>query len=289
MIITNKHGLPESVINALSRNYPPIKHRMSVTDLVNAPLIRQLKSKHWEELEEDASDRLWMLLGTSLHYILEQHSPDDAFEEEKLTATYGKYTIVGKSDLYHNGVVTDWKTTSVYSFLLGDKPEWIAQLNVYAYLWRYNGFPVTKLQVNAILRDWSKGKTFKNDNYPKIPFMQIDIPLWDIKVIEDYIAERIALHEQIPAPECTPEERWERPTTYAVMKEGRKSAIRVFDTELEAELELSCQEEKSKKNDKFSIEVRKGENVRCENYCMVNKFCPYYQNYLKEIGGKDNE
>lgn len=280
MKITNNHNLPESIINAISRNYIPAKYRMSVTDLVNAPLIRQLKMKHWDELTEDASDRLWMLLGTSLHYVLEQHSPDDAFEEEKLTATYGKYTIVGKSDLYHNGIVTDWKTTSVYSFLLGEKPEWIAQLNVYAYLWRYNGFPVSKLQVNAILRDWSKGKTFKDDNYPKIPFMQIDIPLWDNKATEDYIAERIKLHEQVPAPECTPEEKWQRPTTYAVMKKDRKTAIRVFDTKLEAELELDNQEAKSKakkKNEKFSIEERKGENVRCENYCTVNKFCPYYK------------
>jgi hypothetical protein len=110
--------------------------------------------------------------------------------------------------------------------------------------------------------------------------MQIDIPLWDIKTTENYISERIKLHEQVPAPECTPEEKWERPTRYAVKKKGRKSAIRVFDNKLEAELELDNQEEKAKakkKNDKFSIEVRKGENVRCENYCVVNKFCPYYK------------
>jgi len=111
--------------------------------------------------------------------------------------------------------------------------------------------------------------------------------LWDIKTTENYISERIKLHEQVPAPECTLEEKWQRPTTYAVKKKGRKSAIRVFDNKLEAELELDTQEEKAKekkKNEKFFIEERKGENVRCENYCVVNKFCPYYKG---KNGGKE--
>lgn len=273
-ILTNKYNLPESIVNAVSNNHQPQEGRYSVTDIVNPPLIRHLRMKHWNEIEEDASDLLWMLLGTSMHYILEQHSPEDAFQEEKLIVKMGDITIVGKSDLYHNGTVTDWKVTSVYSFLLSEKPEWETQLNIYAWLWEKNGFPVNRLQINAILRDWQKSKSLKEQDYPKIPFMQIDIPLWDTKKTEDYITDRIALHQQVPPPECTPEEKWEKPTGYAIMKQGRQSAVKLYDSKLEAELALDTI---VKDRDLYYLQERPGACVRCESYCNVNKFCPYYK------------
>jgi hypothetical protein len=277
MIVTNKYNLPESVVRAVSRNYPPKENRISVTDLVNAPLIRYLKMKHWDDLTEDASDQLWKLLGTSMHYVLEQHSPEDAFQEEKLTADINGITISGKSDLYQNGVITDWKATSVFSFLLGNKPEWEAQLNVYAWLWKMNGFPVEKLLINALLRDWQKSKSLQDSNYPRIPFLEMEIPLWSTEDVKKYILYRVSLHMLVPPPECTPEEKWQRPTTYAVMKKGRKSAVRVYNSDLEAEMKIdSIVKEKSK----HYIEKRPGRRIRCEDYCIVNKFCPYYKGVI---------
>jgi hypothetical protein len=41
--------------------------------------------------------------------------------------------------------------------------------------------------------------------------------------------------EASEVPPCTPEERWGRPTRFAVMKQGQKRAVRVFDTREEAE------------------------------------------------------
>lgn len=284
MKLTNTHNLPQTIINALSHNYKPKEGRLSVTDLVNPPLIRKLRMKHWDDIEEDASEKLWMLLGTSMHYILEQHSPEDAFQEEKLTCTVktndGEITIVGKSDLWHNRVISDWKTTSVYSFLLGSKPEWEAQMNLYKWLWEQNGFDSDKLVINAILRDWSKTKSVREDDYPKIPFWSVDIPIWTQEEIYSYIMERVTLHQSSKLTECTPEEKWQRPCKFALMKKGRKSAVKLFDSDLEAELELDFIE---KDKDIYYIEKREGQNIRCENYCNVSKFCPYYK------GGDKNE
>jgi len=278
MILTNEHDLPQSIVNAVKRDHPPVEDRYSVTDIINPPLIRHLRMKHWNEIEEDASDLLWMLLGTSMHYVLEKHSPEDAFQEEKLTMKMtvdGKeVTIVGKSDLYDNGVITDWKVTSTYAVLLGVKPEWEQQPNVYARLWEENGFPVNDLRINAILRDWQKSKALRERDYPKIPFVQIDIPLWDKKTTTDYLVERIRLHRQVPPPECTPEEKWERPTKYALMKHDRKSAIKLFDSRLEADMALDMT---TKDRHLHYIEERPGVCMRCESYCNVNKFCPYYK------------
>jgi hypothetical protein len=70
-----------------------------------------------------------------------------------------------------------------------------------------------------------------------------------------------------------------RTTKYAVKKEGRKTAVRVYDTEQEAQDLLKEMPEK----DKGFIEIRKGESVRCTgNFCGVSQWCSQYQNTLKE-------
>ena len=200
---------------------------------------------------------MWALLGTSVHYILEKGAPEDSFGEESLSADIGGITIIGKSDLYHNKGIEDWKVTSVYSFQLGMKPEWKAQQNLYRWLWKENGFPVEKLTINAILRDWLKSKMLADSNYPRIPFQSVRVAIWDYHSTIKYILERIELHNQNSPLECTPEEKWARPTTWAVMKKGQKRAKRVLNTEKEAE-EWMCNQK-----DLF-VEERKGLNVRCE-------------------------
>ena len=273
MKITNKYNLPESIVNIITKDIrEPKKGEMHVTELVNSPLIRELRIKHWDEIEEDVSDRLWALLGTSVHYILEKGAPEDAFGEEELTAHIGGITIIGKSDLYHNKGIEDWKVTSVYSFLLGMKTEWEAQQNLYRWLWKENGFPVETLKINAILRDWLKSKTLADPAYPQIPFHSMEVNIWDYHSTIKYILNRIVLHAKKPPPECTPEEKWTRPTTYAVMKEGQKKAKRVLSSNELAEEWIGYQ----KDSENLFIEERKGINVKCENYCNVSKFCKYY-------------
>jgi hypothetical protein len=78
---------------------------------------------------------------------------------------------------------------------------------------------------------------------------------------------------------CTEEERWIRETKFAVKKEGRKTAIRLLDTEEEAKELLATLPPTAK----GFIEIRKGEAIRCTgNYCGVSKWCSQYQSTLKE-------
>ena len=267
MRLTNHYNLPEAMLNVMGQFRKPQEKRISVTELVGAPLIRHLRMKHWEELEEDASELLWALLGQSVHYALEKGTPLDAIQEERLEAKFGDIVISGQSDLWHRNIIEDYKVTSTYAFLLGDKPDWERQLNVYGYLWARNGFDVTGLKIRAILRDWVKSKSLQDESYPKIPFVTVNIPLWPIEKTEAYIQERIRLHLAEPT-ECTPEEKWTRPTTYAVMKNGAKRASRVLDTQEESEKWMGDQKG-------FSIVERPGKDIRCEDYCQVRAFCPY--------------
>ena len=78
-------------------------------------------------------------------------------------------------------------------------------------------------------------------------------------------------------PACTPEERWAKPDKWAVMKHGRKSAVKVFDSEEEANANIGLGD---------YIEYRQGVDTKCEDYCMVNQFCPYWQKRMKEMNNE---
>ena len=63
-----------------------------------------------------------------------------------------------------------------------------------------------------------------------------------------------------------------KPSTWAVKKEGRVRAIRVFDNEADAE--KRCAEE----GKGAFVEYRPGAYTRCEGFCAVQQWCPEYQN-----------
>jgi len=273
MKITNKYNLPEAICQAVKAwNYPPTANRYSVTELIAPPLIRKLKIQHWNELEEDASDRLWVLLGQAVHSVLDKVKIEDALQEEKLIAEFNGASISGRIDLYryNSKSIEDYKITSVWAFMLGDKPEWEAQLNVYRWLYERYNFEVKQLKINAILRDWKQSEALKNTDYPPIPFISVNIPLWTSNEVEEYIASRLKKHEE--GASCTNEERWLRNEQWAVVKAGNKKALRLFDNIKDAESFIT-EQEKNDKSLRLELQYRAGQYMRCESYCPVRTVC----------------
>jgi hypothetical protein len=317
MIITNNYNLPQPIYDAIvaGEYRPKGGDRFSTTDLVNPPLMRTLKVRHWDEIEQDASEFLWLLLGKVVHKILEGHGEANAFTEEKLVHKYGDYDIVGKSDNYKDEVVHDFKLTSVGAFYK-EKPEWIAAQNIYAYLWKQHGFDTKALKIQAILRDWIKFRAFYQADYPDIAFQTVELPLWSIEETDKYIAGRLLDHTENPERECFPIEKWalievteddgtknKVPEAYAVKKKGGKQAIRVYSNESVAEkwiyehqvLPTATREVKGeikpvlKKDVKeYEIEVRKGEPIRCLMYCSVGSVCPFHPDRKKVDNERSN-
>ena len=292
MKITNHFNVPEPLV-ALARKeyYSKGKADYSVTEIMSPPRIQRLKRKHWDDMEQDVTDMLWSMLGSALHVVAERSEVIDHLNEERLFMEIDGVTLSGSIDLQQHvkgGVaLKDYKFTSVWA-VMNDKPEWEQQLNVYAWMvHKIKGVDIKGLQICAILRDWSTRKAQTESGYPQAQIQMVDIPVWSFDKTEKYVHERIELHKESKVqadwdeelPECTDEERWMRTTTYAVKKEGRKSAVRVFDSEEDAVKLIEESEDKKK----LSIEVRNGEPVRCTgNYCGVNKWCSQYQSYLKE-------
>jgi hypothetical protein len=78
-------------------------------------------------------------------------------------------------------------------------------------------------------------------------------------------------------PECTDEERWMRPDSWAVMKVGNKRATKVHDSRHEAEKHLA------NLDGNFVIDHRRGEPIRCTgDYCNVSAWCRQYERWKKE-------
>jgi len=287
MKITNKFGIPETLVALASRDYySKGSSDYSVTEIISPPRIQRLRRKHYDEMEQDASDMIWMLLGTALHVVAERSEVSGHTNEERLSAGVNGVVLSGAIDLQKDeadGItITDYKFTSAWA-LMNDKPEWEQQQNIYKYLVeRVKKKPVKGLKICALIRDWSRRDAQNKPDYPQAPIQIVDIPIWTFDRTEAFIKERIELHrdskvnadwnEELPL--CSDEERWVRPTTYAVKKEGRKTAIRVFEEQGEAEALLKEMPDK----DKGFIEIRKGEAVRCTgNFCGVSQWCSQFQ------------
>lgn len=288
MKLTNKHGLPTTIINVLKRpQYSKGDAHISVTELMSSPRIVQLRRRHWDQLEEDAGDMVWSLFGSALHNILQHGKDENHVVEERLFKEIDGWTISGAIDLQEieDGEVTisDYKCTSVWS-VMNEKLDWQRQLNVYAYLVEtVKKLPVKAVQIVAVLRDWSGREADVKQEYPRAPIVVLNIPLWPMEMREQYIKRRINLHsEALFASEsgsdmafCTAEECWEKPTTYAVKKKGNKRATHIFKAKAEAEHQVN------QLGEAYGIEERPGERTRCERFCSVSLFCDQYQQYKK--------
>ena len=72
----------------------------------------------------------------------------------------------------------------------------------------------------------------------------------------------------------TAADRWSTGDKYAVMKKGNKRAIKLHDSE-QAAIE-HCENLNFSSGYKINfIEFRKGEDKRCEDYCLVKNFCEH--------------
>ena len=285
MLITNNFSLPAPLVRAVT--FGERKHRpgyISVTEAIKPPKMRTLEIEHAAEITEDASDRLFALMGSAVHSVLERAMTDNVFQEEFLSAEIGGWTVTGRPDLLEYDaaadgyLLSDYKLTSVAAFYGGVKAEWEAQINCYAHLFRLHGFEVGKAQIVAMLRDWSMGKKMSGgDDYPPCPVLVQLVNLWPEEGQAKYLLARVKAHQLaqqgVEIPDCTPEERWERPTRFAVIKRGNKRANRVCNTWEEASEDILERTRLKGNYTDYEIHARPGGSIRCESYCRAAPWC----------------
>ena len=291
MKLTNKHKLPQPVYDAVSYNdYTGGKSDYSVSGLADPAQKKWLTGVHKHEIEEDASERLYALMGSAMHKVLER-ADTTGITEKRLQVTVEGKQISGQFDRLGlvsedggiTGILQDYKLASVWEYIYGLKPDKITQANCYVYLLRENGYKVDKAQIVMFFRDWMKSKAKVDKSYPQIQMGIIDVPIWTQVETYKYISERIAIHEEArrtgaPAP-CSDEERWYTGDTFAVMKGKNKKATRVFDNRNDAN---EYRKKIVKDADIHYVVKRPGVNKRCDDYCITAPFCEQYK-AIKEV------
>lgn len=287
MKFTNRYNLP-TVFGRFEQANPhsPEGAKYTVSKLIDSPKIARLRASHSSDVTEDISGRVWALLGTAVHAVLEGGAESSQIVEERLHAGISGIAISGQIDLQtpHKGgwLISDYKTTRAFTVQASPdgKVEWLRQANCYAALARLNDRMVTGLEVIAIIRDWSAAAAGRSSDYPEAPIVRISLPMWDEEKAYEYLKGRIEMHEAEATEDCTDEEMWARPTVFAVHEQTKRGSLakrakRLFDSRTEAEI-YSMNILGSKVIERPTV------YTRCEgNYCNVAEFCDQFYNRNK--------
>ena len=280
MKVTNKYHLPEAFVKAVSVERHNKQGSYSATTLNKGTKEVILQERHWDDFTVDAADQVWATFGTAVHAILEQFK-DDNFHEEKFSIPVSKSYVTGIVDSYdlEHGIINDWKTASTFKVLKGDFADWYKQGMTYAWLLSQNGLDVRKCRFIALLKDHSKTKALTDRTYPESPVFvyEFEVTKEELEQTKTRIENKVKELEEAAnlsddeiAP-CTAEERWADDEKFAVMKNGRKSAVKLFDLIEDAEAYAG------ELGNSYFVEHRPAVSKKCENYCLCKDFCNFYK------------
>ena len=283
MKVTNELGLPQAFINALNLEKHNEKGCYSATTLLKGACETILADRHFDEIEIDVADCVWQIWGTAVHLIFER-AGIEGFTEEKFSVPVSNSKVTGRVDLYdlENETIYDWKTASIWKVQFNDFSDWDKQGLIYAWLMKQNGLKVKEIKFVALLKDHSKSKARKDMEYPQKPVVVHTIKVTEeaLKEIEAFINMKVRQFEVAETlvdeklTPCTKKERWAK-DKWAIMKAGRKTALKVCESEEEAKEMLP-------KLGGTEIQFRKGEDKKCvDGYCACRNFCPFWKSINK--------
>lgn len=255
--------------------YFPETKQISVTTLLKPAHMLRLQHRHQDQIETDPMDLIPALVGVAWHAYVERYALHGVCERPQ-NATLAGWTITGIPDWYDpaEGVLRDHKTTRMWSKVFGRR-EWEEQLNCYRWLLAMNGITINRMEIHAVYLDWSAKQVARNFDLPRERAEVIEVAVWPMDDTQRFLRERLArliewdMDKQ--APICSPDERWERGEHWAVMKTGRKRALKRCTSQLEAQSYVD-------QESGLFVEHRPGEPVRCQSYCPVREFCSFGRN-----------
>ena len=284
MRVTDKINLPAAFVRATSTDRHNAAGCFSATTLNKGAKEIILTDRHWDEIETDASDNVWAIFGTAVHAILE-NQPDNNFHEEKFKVPVSKSFVTGQVDSYdmENKTIYDWKTASVWKIQYKDFTDWKAQGLTYAYLMQQSGLEVKRCKFVALLKDHSKSKARTDSSYPQSPvyIYEFEVTAQDLAATKERIEKKVAEIESAyllgddDIEPCTADERWADNDKFAVMKNGRKTAVKLFDNQADADAYAG------ELGNAHYVEHRPAISRKCVDYCNCKEFCSFYKSMNK--------
>ena len=299
MQITNRLGLSDCWVNAVRADIAAYDRVgwLSATDLVSPVQQVHLRKRHDEEITEDVTDRLWALLGSACHTILELGADENALTEMRFRVPILGRDISMKPDRIEpipntnpqEFYLKDFKISTVWTYIFDDKLEWVMKTNFYAYGLNAIGINVTKAAHEMLFKDWSHRNLVeakrREQRYPEEKVAVMPVEIWPMETTKGMLEKRVLAHEAAfkladdELPECTEEERWHRGDKFKVWKKGAKQAYRNFDNRPEAEEFRKTVAKPSE----YDIRFFPGKSQRCEDYCPAKPFCHQYRNKIQPM------
>ncbi len=301
---TNNARLPRALYWALTHDdYEAEEGSVGVTTLIDAPRAKLLQQRHSHQIERDAADNTYLLLGKAVHALIEK-SPHGISETRMCAEVPGcSLRLCGIPDNVDPPRLWDFKTSSVWIHSLGIRWEWEAQLNCYRWLLRQKEVLVDELGITVIFRDYSNTDATRRDNYPPHQAMVYTVPTWTLAETGAFIVERMAAYEaalETPddlLPQCSPAERWQQDAAFAVYQGSKKRAERVLPSVDEAVKWIatsttdgaaqiygggvSTYDRLEDVHDERGYYVVRRPEVwkRCDGYCDAAPFCNQYREH----------
>ena len=204
--------------------------------------------------------------------------------EQRHETTVGDYIISGKYDLVLDGTISDYKSTSVWTYIYDSNAlKYTQQGSIYKWL-APDRITENTIDIQFIFTDWSGAQARRDPQYPQSRVITKSYPLWPVEQTDHYIKTKLKdinslldkSQEELPL--CTSEELWESQTKYKYFK--KPSAIRAtknFDSLEEANRRLA--------DDGMVgvIKTVRGEAKACR-YCEVAGICKQAQ--MLEASGR---
>lgn len=266
-------SLPAPFARALAADeYSKGASDYTVTQLVSPPQRTHLATQSEPIKDEYAS--FMALLGTAIHSILEKYArPEQGEMAEvrnyaKINVLGQEVTISGQMDYWADNCLYDYKATGGVQEKAKD--EHYKQVQMNAWLAEQNGIKCEYVGVVYFQRDWKYMQSKVDPSYPKTP-INIFIHPYDAEYAKKLITDLVMDHHKAALGEprnCTLDEQWAKPDTYAVKKPDAKRARRVYESLAEAEEDKKAGE---------IIEKRAGEKTFCQSFCGYSHVCPQFK------------
>ncbi len=288
MQYTNINNLPGILVRALMSDGYSKNSKYSVTQLIKSPQSVVLEQRHRNEITTDVSESLWRFLGSAVHDFLQKgESESDITEERLVYLTPNGISVSGQFDCFDGaeGILYDFKVTSVYRVMHADYEDFRTQLLVYAWMLNRIGFEVRHIRNILILRDWNNSHSAT----AQCPLLVLDHDL-DTKIeglpVSDWINAKVDAIEQASSlpneelPACTDKFRWSQADEYKVYWNESTAkmprSMKNFTDGNEAVEYARYMERESKGKKTFRVDLVEGNKFkRCE-YCKAAPFCAQY-------------
>ena len=163
--------------------------------------------------------------------------------EQRLVRQFGKWKITGKFDFVGEGMVQDFKSTSVWTYLNQvNAGKWTEQGSIYRWLdpkLIHQG----AMEIHYVFTDWKSAMARTDPKYPPRRFHTQRFDLMSLQETQNLISKKLALIEEFwdaaepDMPLCTDEELWRSEPRFKYYKSGditAKRSTKNFDTRQDA-------------------------------------------------------